>query len=178
MTVVRVWSAGEARPDIPGTLSSLAPEMQELLAEAMVVNTSFKSDVEWDKATASVVKYAGNDTECAMLLLANLVQQGSLDKDPYRSVRGRFPLDDADRLNISFSSDRKRMSTMVARGGGFVLYTKGASEIVLGLCDRVHMPGGGAVPLDAAPRHLGRCPHHARGGRAGRVAPAPGGRLA
>eukprot|EP00961_Rhodomonas_salina_P105218 1417134-Rhodomonas_salina.1 len=120
MTVVKVWSGGDSRPDIPGTLSSLAPELQKLLAEAMVVNTSFKSDVEWDQATAQVVKYAGNDTECAMLLLANrlLLSQGSLDKDPYRAIRAQFPLEDPERVNISFSSDRKRMSTLVRKPDG------------------------------------------------------------
>ncbi len=30
MTVVRVWAAGESKPDIPRTLSSLASEMQKV----------------------------------------------------------------------------------------------------------------------------------------------------
>mmetsp|Transcript_43410 Transcript_43410/g.88814 ORF Transcript_43410/g.88814 Transcript_43410/m.88814 type:complete len:1057 (+) Transcript_43410:288-3458(+) len=144
MTVVKVWSNMTASPNIEGTLSSLPSSLQEMLAEAMVVNTSFKSDVEWDKNTAQVVKYAGNDTECAMLLLANrlMAKQGSMDKDPYRSIRVKYPLEDPDRLTISFSSDRKRMSTLVQKNGKYILYTKGASEIVLGLCTRVRTEQG------------------------------------
>lgn len=38
----------------------------------MVINTSFKSDVELDDS-GNVKKYAGNDTECAMLFIADKI---------------------------------------------------------------------------------------------------------
>ncbi|KAJ1486888.1 P-type ATPase, partial [Baffinella frigidus] len=57
---------------------------------------------------------------------------------------------------ISFSSDRKRMSTLVPiKGGGGArrVYTKGASEVVLELCSRIAQPGGEvATAMDAGAR--------------------------
>lgn len=42
---------------------------------------------------------------------------------------------------IPFSSQRKRMSTIIAtEGGGARVHTKGASEIVLGLCSHMLTP--------------------------------------
>jgi len=99
-----------------------------------VVNTSFKSDVEVD-ASGQIKKYAGNDTECALLFVSDKMLK---DEGGYRGVRAKHPMDDPKRSTISFSSDRKRMSTCVgAEGGGYVLYCKGASEVVLGLCSRI-----------------------------------------
>lgn len=49
-----------------------------------------------------------------------------------------------------FSSDRKRMSSVVAPRDGsspYRVYTKGASEIVLGLCKYIATPSGTAIEM-------------------------------
>ena len=51
--------------------------------------------------------YCGNDTECALLIMAN--QLGH----PYEKIRQVYPENQAGRKGFSFSSDRKRMSTIV-----------------------------------------------------------------
>ena len=189
MSVVRAAFAGAPPGAPPADVScSAAPvpaPLRELLAEALVVNTSAKSDVTWDRATGQVAPRAprpaprtpravaggvsgrapvaqatlhrGNDTECALLALANrvLAEEGSREDCPYRAVRERHPADAPGRRCVSFSSARKRMSTLVTvsgEGGARRVYTKGASEVVLGLCTRAALPDGGAVALEPAAR--------------------------
>jgi calcium-translocating P-type ATPase len=52
---------------------------------------------------------------------------------------------------LAFEAERRRMSVLAAEGGKRRLYTKGAPETVLPLCDRVLTPQG-VVPLDAERR--------------------------
>eukprot|EP00123_Amoebidium_parasiticum_P012647 comp21496_c0_seq1/m.29799 comp21496_c0_seq1/g.29799 ORF comp21496_c0_seq1/g.29799 comp21496_c0_seq1/m.29799 type:complete len:976 (-) comp21496_c0_seq1:248-3175(-) len=51
-----------------------------------------------------------------------------------------------------FSSKRKRMSTIVRTKNGLRLYVKGASEIVLGLCNRQLLADGSVTELTASMR--------------------------
>lgn len=67
----------------------------------------------------------GNKTECSLL---GFVQ--GLGKK-YETDREEVPEESFTRV-YTFNSVRKSMSTIIPRpGGGFRLYTKGASEIVL-----------------------------------------------
>eukprot|EP00283_Hemiselmis_rufescens_P003929 CAMPEP_0173418082 /NCGR_PEP_ID=MMETSP1357-20121228/310_1 /TAXON_ID=77926 /ORGANISM="Hemiselmis rufescens, Strain PCC563" /LENGTH=1081 /DNA_ID=CAMNT_0014380511 /DNA_START=137 /DNA_END=3382 /DNA_ORIENTATION=- len=134
MTVVRMMGGGEVLRDCAKAGEFLTAGVRQLWGRAMVVNTSFKSDVELDGA-GQIKKYAGNDTECALLFVSNKMLR---EEGGYRGVREKNPMDDPKRSTISFSSDRKRMSTCVEDpSGGFFLYCKGASEVVLGLCTRI-----------------------------------------
>jgi sodium/potassium-transporting ATPase subunit alpha len=78
-----------------------------------------------NNATYTDGKYKGDPTEVAILKAA-------------REARGDI---NAERIfEIPFDSERKRMSTVCKtgiRGQGLVLYTKGALEMVLPLCDRI-----------------------------------------
>lgn len=67
----------------------------------------------------------GNKTECALL---GFVQGLNMS---YQAVRDEITEDRFTRV-YTFNSVRKSMSTVIPRpGGGFRLYTKGASEMVL-----------------------------------------------
>lgn len=67
----------------------------------------------------------GNKTECALL---GFVQGVGMS---YQTIRDDITEDMFTRV-YTFNSVRKSMSTVVPRpGGGFRLYTKGASEMVL-----------------------------------------------
>ena len=62
-------------------------------------------------------------------------------------------MEDPQRATISFSSARKRMSTLVALPDGQLrLFCKGASEMVLGLCTQVVRPDGKAQEMTQAMR--------------------------
>ena len=53
MTVMKVWSAGQA-DGVEALVSRLPALMQQMLAEAVVINSSFKTDVTWDGAKKEV----------------------------------------------------------------------------------------------------------------------------
>ena len=68
----------------------------------------------------------GNKTECA--LLGFVLDLG----EDYRAMRRRHP-DDSFVKVFTFNSARKSMSTVIPlESGGYRVYTKGASEIILG----------------------------------------------
>lgn len=74
----------------------------------------------------------GNKTECALL---GFVQALGVN---YQTIRDELPEDHFTRV-YTFNSVRKSMSTIIPRpGGGFRLYTKGASEIVLKKCSFIY----------------------------------------
>jgi Ca2+-transporting ATPase len=92
----------------------------------------------------------GNKTECAML---GFIESHGAN---YESIRQRAQIHKV----YSFTSERKRMSTIVnyskhpaVLGSDYTayrIYTKGASEIVLGLCTNYVNDDGTIVPLDAS----------------------------
>jgi len=126
MSVVRATFALDAASapllsDVNSSASEIPSALQDILAQALVINTSAKSDISWERSTGQATRHQGNDTECAMLALANrlLTAQGAGGDCPYKSVRDEHPGDEPGRRCISFSSDRKRMSTLVPiKGGG------------------------------------------------------------
>lgn len=70
-------------------------------------------------------KQVGNKTECA--LLGFVVGLGK----NYQTVRDDIPEETFTRV-FTFNSERKSMSTVIPKkGGGYRLFTKGASEIIL-----------------------------------------------
>jgi len=82
----------------------------------------------------------GDPTEAALLLSAQLHGQ-EVDK-----VSRRYPRID----EIGFDSERKMMSTLHdVSGGGRVMYTKGAPDVLLNRCSRI-MKNGEVIPLDQA----------------------------
>ena len=144
MTVVKLWAAGTTFTD-PAAVVERLPSLRERVAVAAVVNTFSKTYLRVGPGDAAPV-YCGNDTECALLLLANDLGV------PYEGVRARYRDDHPGRRCFSFSSELKRMSTVVAHEGQATVFTKGASEVVAGLCTSWCNAAGAAAPLDAAAR--------------------------
>jgi P-type Ca2+ transporter type 2B len=144
MTVVRLWACGGVYSD-PREVAERLPAVRDRIAVAAVVNTFPKTYLKVSPGDAAPI-YCGNDTECALLLLANDLGF------PYEKVRALYRDDHPARKCHSFSSELKRMSTVVAHEGVPWVFTKGAPEIVLGLCTGVLAPSGAPAPLDAATR--------------------------
>ncbi len=75
--------------------------------------------------------HVGNKTECA--LLAFLLDMG----ETYQAFRDEVPVEVFKKV-YTFNSKRKSMSTVVPlAGGGYRMYTKGASEMVLNKCTTI-----------------------------------------
>eukprot|EP00419_Tripos_fusus_P077075 CAMPEP_0172902762 /NCGR_PEP_ID=MMETSP1075-20121228/169125_1 /TAXON_ID=2916 /ORGANISM="Ceratium fusus, Strain PA161109" /LENGTH=382 /DNA_ID=CAMNT_0013759431 /DNA_START=87 /DNA_END=1231 /DNA_ORIENTATION=+ len=92
-----------------------------------------------------VTCFHGNPTECALLKFAD--EFGFDYKVIRATVRGRSPHTRDDGCVKAFSSSRKMMSWTVPRpGGGFRVFAKGASEIVLErVTQAVHADGASIV---------------------------------
>ena len=80
------------------------------------------------------VKYLGSATECALLLY-------NKDKD-YRKIRSSADVTS----QKPFTSDTKRMSSLVGNGDSYLLLTKGAPEVLLDLCNFVQK-GENIIPI-------------------------------
>ncbi len=74
---------------------------------------------------------SGDPTEAALLVSA--AKAGLLKE----SLDSKFRRAD----EIPFDSDRKRMTTINEAGSQMVMYTKGAPDVVLRLCDRIYVNG-------------------------------------
>lgn len=92
----------------------------------------------------------GNKTEGALLILA---QSKFFNEDDYeaRRVQANFGNSGGSRL-FPFSSKRKRMSVLVKENEDWMLFHKGAGEIVLDNCSTYLDKDGSAKPLTAAKR--------------------------
>ena len=108
----------------------------ELLTQGICLNSSaYEATDEHGKTT-----FVGSKTESALLGLSASVGVA------YGPLRERIP----PVMMYPFSSEKKRMSVLIkADDGNYRLYVKGASEIVLGYCDKFMGPTGQVSPLDA-----------------------------
>eukprot|EP00392_Amoebophrya_sp_AT5.2_P004053 g4058.t1 len=117
----------------------------DLLCRGICMNKA-EAEIVWEERLQRW-KQDGNKTDCALLAFAH-----DLGYD-YRMKAINFSLADAERA-IPFSSDRKR-STIVVKdptSGGFTVFVKGASEIVLDLCTKRLNLDGSESRLDVADR--------------------------
>ena len=73
--------------------------------------------------TGEGIKYLGNATECALL-----VYHEDNDYIKYRKSKNIIH-------QVPFSSQRKRMSTLINSEDEYIVYSKGAPEIVIDLCE-------------------------------------------
>lgn len=116
MSVVEARIA-DASIDGPPSATDLGDADRERFADiASIDSTAFLETTD-----EGVEQYVGNPTECALLALA-----------ASWGVDWRLRRSDADVLHqFGFTSDRKRMSTLVRRQGGLTLLVKGAPEVLL-----------------------------------------------
>ncbi|MCO5584684.1 hypothetical protein L7F22_038615 [Adiantum nelumboides] len=133
MTVVKVW-AGEGIQEPHKLSSSLSEKALELLLESIFQNTS-----------GDVVEYndqrelLGSPTETAILRFG--LNLGGA----FKAVRAKATI-----LTVEpFNSSKKKMAVLIGFGDGkYRAHCKGASEIVLGLCDNIMDSNGNVSPLD------------------------------
>lgn len=141
MTVVEGFFAGKYYKPTP-VGSQLQQEFVQLMAEGISLNSTANLMKPQNAGEMPIV--TGNKTEGALLLM--LKSNFSIDYVPLRS---QFNSARGDRL-ITFSSARKRMSVVLvnAANRGGICYTKGAAEIILGLCTHYIDQNGVTKVLD------------------------------
>ncbi|XP_023310834.1 plasma membrane calcium-transporting ATPase 1 [Anoplophora glabripennis] len=127
MTVVQSYICEQLCKTMP-KFSDIPGHVGELIIQGIAVNCAYTSRVMPPDEVNELPKQVGNKTECALL---GFVQ--GLGKN-YQTIRDDYPEETFTRV-YTFNSVRKSMSTVIPRAeGGYRLFTKGASEIILHKC--------------------------------------------
>ncbi|XP_037784670.1 plasma membrane calcium-transporting ATPase 2-like isoform X3 [Penaeus monodon] len=134
MTVVQSYICNEDHKTTP-KFESLPHAVGDLLVNAISINSAYTSRVLPGDNPGDLPKQVGNKTECA--LLGFVLDLGK----SYQVIRDEVTEENFHRV-YTFNSVRKSMSTVVPRNGGYRIYTKGASEIVMKKCSFIHGKDG------------------------------------
>lgn len=135
MTVVESFICEKLRKKNP-LYADLPPVVGNMLVEGICINSAYTSKIIEPKDPTELPMQVGNKTECALLGFVK-----SLGRN-YQAIRDANPEETFTRV-YTFNSMRKSMSTVVPRkNGGFRLYCKGASEIVMKKCAFIYGHNG------------------------------------
>jgi len=128
MTVMKLWMGHQVFDDISNSSSSAnSAKSMERVTELLCTSVSVNSSAYIEKRESGKIEFVGAKTEGAMLVLAEkLGFQYEAVRESSKVVK-LFP----------FSSAKKRMSTLVEISRGGRLHVKGASEVILDLCNGV-----------------------------------------
>lgn len=127
MTVIQSYICNKLFRSTP-RLEDINSNVAELLVQGISINSAYTSRILQPREPGELPKQIGNKTECALLGFVLKLGQN------YETIRESTPEPSFIRV-YTFNSKRKSMSTVIARdGGGFRLFTKGASEIILAKC--------------------------------------------
>ena len=121
--------------------NSVSKETINLVAKCLSIATMNETSLNAPNATGVVHGGIGNPTEVALLLMVHELgynYQEIRDSTPGRSGTSEL----IDRLQdgkcINFTSSRKMMSWIIPNGtGGYRLYSKGASDVLLSRCSKI-----------------------------------------
>ncbi|XP_055372727.1 plasma membrane calcium-transporting ATPase 2 isoform X3 [Condylostylus longicornis] len=135
MTVVQSYIC-EKLCKVTPKFSDIPSNVGNLIVQGISVNSAFTSKIIPGQNPGDPSIQVGNKTECALL---GFVQGLGMS---YQAVREEYPEDKFIRV-YTFNSVRKSMSSVIPKpGGGYRLYCKGASEIVLKKCAFIYGHNG------------------------------------
>ncbi|XP_074094819.1 plasma membrane calcium-transporting ATPase 3 isoform X3 [Cotesia typhae] len=127
MTVVQSYICEKLSKTIP-PFSDIPSHVGNLIVQSISLNSAYTSRIMPAADPTELSMQVGNKTECALLGFVLALGQN------YQTVRDDQPEETFTRV-YTFNSVRKSMSTVVPRsGGGYRLFTKGASEIIMKKC--------------------------------------------
>ncbi|KAM4695756.1 plasma membrane calcium-transporting ATPase 3 isoform 1-T1 [Rhinophrynus dorsalis] len=130
MTVVQSYIGDTHYKEKPEP-SSLNSKILDLLVNAIAINCAYTTKILPPEKEGALPQQVGNKTECALLGFVLDMQRD------YQLVRDQIPEETLYKV-YTFNSVRKSMSTVICLpNGGFRLYSKGASEIVLKKCSNI-----------------------------------------
>ncbi|XP_017296560.1 plasma membrane calcium-transporting ATPase 1-like isoform X4 [Kryptolebias marmoratus] len=130
MTVVQAYIGDTHYKSVPEP-DVINPGTVDILINSISVNSAYTTKILPPEQEGGLPRHVGNKTECALLGLV-------LDlKRDYQPIREEIPEEKLYKV-YTFNSSRKSMSTVLKNAdGGFRMYSKGASEIVLRKCSRI-----------------------------------------
>ncbi|XP_043829982.1 plasma membrane calcium-transporting ATPase 3 isoform X6 [Dromiciops gliroides] len=130
MTVVQSYVGDTHYKEIPDP-NNMNPKILDLLVHAISINSAYTTKVLPPEKEGALPRQVGNKTECALLGFV-------LDlKQDFQPVRDQIPEQKLYKV-YTFNSVRKSMSTVICMpDGGFRLFSKGASEILLKKCTNI-----------------------------------------
>ncbi|XP_008102085.2 plasma membrane calcium-transporting ATPase 3 isoform X1 [Anolis carolinensis] len=130
MTVVQSHLGDTYYKEIPDP-SNLTSKTLDLLVHAIAVNSAYTTKILPPEKEGGLPRQVGNKTECALLAFVL-----DLRRD-YQPVREQIPEEKLYKV-YTFNSVRKSMSTVICMpDGGYRLFSKGASEIILKKCTNI-----------------------------------------
>ncbi|XP_032238959.1 plasma membrane calcium-transporting ATPase 4 isoform X2 [Nematostella vectensis] len=145
MTVVQLYTMGQHHKTIPENPKEFSPELLEILCKGIALNSSYASNCvpPKDGGREILPMQVGNKTECALLGL--VLDLG----DTYQDYRDNNPESTFVKV-YTFNSSRKSMSTAIRMpDGGYRLFSKGASEILLSRCTSIIGRNGQPEPFSS-----------------------------
>ncbi|XP_061912000.1 plasma membrane calcium-transporting ATPase 1-like isoform X2 [Entelurus aequoreus] len=130
MTVVQAYIGDTYYKNVPEP-DVIKPGTLEVLVNSISINSAYTTKILPPEKEGGLPRHVGNKTECALL---GLVLE--LKRD-YQPIRDEVPEERLYKV-YTFNSSRKSMSTVLKKpDGGFRMYSKGASEIILRKCSRI-----------------------------------------
>ncbi|XP_068703541.1 plasma membrane calcium-transporting ATPase 3-like isoform X3 [Montipora capricornis] len=130
MTVVQSYLADNHYKDVPKE-GDLPQSLVQLLCKGIAINSSYASNILPSQSGDGLPIQVGNKTEGA--LLGFVLEIG----ETYQHYRDENPESSFVKV-YTFNSARKSMTTAVRLpDGGFRIYSKGASEIILSRCTSI-----------------------------------------
>ncbi|XP_052056387.1 plasma membrane calcium-transporting ATPase 4 isoform X2 [Apodemus sylvaticus] len=145
MTVVQAYVGNTHYRQIPKP-DVLPPKVLELIVNGISINCAYTSKILPPEKEGGLPRQVGNKTECGLLGFVTDLKQD------YQAVRNEVPEEKIFKV-YTFNSVRKSMSTVIRKPeGGFRMFSKGASEIMLRKCDRILNKEGEIVPFRSKDR--------------------------
>ncbi|XP_054641820.1 plasma membrane calcium-transporting ATPase 1-like isoform X2 [Dunckerocampus dactyliophorus] len=130
MTVVQAYIGDTHYKTVPEP-DLIRPGTLEIMVNSISINSAYTTKILPPEKEGGLPRHVGNKTECALL---GLVLE--LKRD-YQPIREEVPEEKLYKV-YTFNSSRKSMSTVLKNAdGGFRMYSKGASEIILRKCSRI-----------------------------------------
>ncbi|XP_036923080.1 plasma membrane calcium-transporting ATPase 4 isoform X2 [Sturnira hondurensis] len=140
MTVVQAYIGDTRYHQLPSP-DALVPTVLDLIVNGISINSAYTSKILPPEKEGGLPRQVGNKTECALLGFVTDLRQD------YHAVRNEVPEEKLYKV-YTFNSVRKSMSTVIQKpSGGYRMYSKGASEIILRKCNRILNKEGEAVPF-------------------------------
>jgi len=145
MTVMQIWIGDKEFSSAQETLGLMSEATKEVLSTGIAVNST--AEILPPKVAGGQPEHTGNKTECALL---QFMRDGGVE---YPEIRETTEVGHM----LTFSSAKKRMSVVVKLSDSKSrIYTKGATEVVLGLCQDVqHLDGSKTALNDGRKTQIG-----------------------
>ncbi|TMW63595.1 hypothetical protein Poli38472_002536 [Pythium oligandrum] len=141
MTVMQAWIGEQEFSNASDAVSAMSPATKEAFFNGVCINST--AEILPSKVEGGQPEHTGNKTECALLQFA---RDGGVEYPAIRSSNNIAHM-------LTFSSAKKRMSVVIKTSESSCrIFTKGATEVVLGLSNRVMNLDGSASDLDDARR--------------------------